>query len=389
MTDGVRPAVSLVVRDYVKNWSPFVNGHRKPDREPVCKTRNGSGHARQSLLSEIMLYIGIDISKNTFHASGMFTPQNFSFIGKEFNNDIPGCKDFCVMFMALHPIVCMEATGVYGEKLCYFLYRSGYTIYVEPPQYVRRAFRLKRKTDRVDSVMIAEYAYRFRDQLHLWQPQDKLIEQIRTLLNNRDIFQKEKTAHKNMLRALEKKEFQDLDHYHQETIDYFSKTTKSLDEKLKFLIKNANPEIQTGFEILLSIPGVGWQWAANFFVISKGFSQLNYRHLCAYLGLVPYEYQSGLSVYKHPKTDRSGSDIFRKLLYLSAISVCRQGQFQRKYFQQKKAEGKNGKLILNNIQNKLLKIACACVRDQKPYHEGHRSLNPLKDNRISEKYKFS
>lgn len=37
------------------------------------------------------------------------------------------------------------------------------------------------------------------------------------------------------------------------------------------------------------------------------------------------------------------------------------------------------KVILNNIQNKLLKIACACVREKKPYHEGHRSVNPLKE----------
>lgn len=326
-----------------------------------------------------MLYIGIDISKKTFHASGIYNPQTPIFEGIQFNNTSDGFVEFLHFIDFCSDVVlCMESTGVYGEKLCHHLYYSGFAIHVEPPQYVRRAFRLKRKSDRVDSRMIAEYAFRFRDQLHAWTPQHETLEQLRTLLNNREVFQRSKTAHKNMLKALKEKEIQGFDHYHQEAIDYIQKTTKDIDDKLKAIVKTTNIDVQTSFDMLLSIPGVGWQWAAWFFITSNGFHQLNYRKLAAYLGLVPYEYESGSSVYKNPKTDKSGPDHFRKLLYLSAISVCRVGKFQ-KYFQQKKSEGKNGKLVLNNIQNKLLKIACACVRDKKPYYEGHRSVNPLKN----------
>lgn len=324
-----------------------------------------------------MLYIGFDISKATFHASGIITPQNVSFRGIEFENNTEGFVRFLhyIDFQS-DVVICMEATGVYCERLCYHLHHSGYIPHVEPPQFIKRAFRLKRRTDRVDSLMIAEYAFRFHDQLHPWTPQDKLIEQIRTILNNREIFQKESTAHKNMMKAIAQKEMTDLQHTHQDAIDFFRKQTKLLDEKLKLLIEWQDKDVQGGFEILLSIPGVGLQWAANFFIVTKGFSELNFRHLCAYLGLVPYEHQSGTSVYFKPKTDRSGSDQFRKLLYLSAISVCRSGQFQYKYFQGKKAEGKNGKLILNNVQCKLIKIACACLREKKPFHKEHRSINP-------------
>ena len=326
------------------------------------------------------MYIGIDLSKDVFHASGLYTPQKTSFQGVEFLNSEKGFIDFLNFLFDMNLssdslLVCMESTGVYGERLCHYLHKVGFSVFSEPPQYVRRAFRLKRKTDRVDSQMIAEYAFRFCDQLHRWKPQDKLIEQVRTLLNNREIFQKGQTAHKNILRALGQKEIQDLDNYHEETISFFSDRMKEIDDKLKALIKDADQDVRTGFEMLLSIPGVGWQWAAYFFIVTKGFHYLNYRKLAAYLGLVPYEHQSGSSVYKNPKTDRSGPNAFRKLLYLSAISVCR-GQF-KSYFQQKKVEGKNGKLILNNIENKLLKIACACVRDKKSFHPGHRSVNPL------------
>lgn len=327
-----------------------------------------------------MLYIGIDISKNTFHVSGIYDPQTPLFGGMQFNNTSDGFVEFLhFVDFRLDVVMCMESTGVYGEKLCHHLYNSGYAIHIEPPQYVRRAFRLKTKSDKVDSRMIAEYAYRFADQLHPWTPQDHLIEQIRTLLNNRELFQKERTAHKNMLKAIEAKESQELTHYHQEAIEFFQRTTKELDGTLRKLIQFQHNDVITGFECVLSVPGVGWQWAANFYIATGGFQHLNYRQIAAYLGLVPYEYDSGTSVHRKPKTDKRGSDQFRRLLYLSAISIIRcEGKFKQ-YYQAKKAEGKNGKVILNNLQNKLLKIACACVREKRPYHEGHRSVNPLKD----------
>ena len=332
-----------------------------------------------------MIYIGIDISKDLNVISGIHTPEKPDFSGAKFSNDHIGFVEFLNFLQGQNYFpndvtLCLESTGVYGERFCQFFYQAGYAVHVEPPQHVRRAFRLKRKTDKVDSRMIAEYAFRFRDQLHLWTPKDEIIEQIRTLLNNREMFQKERTAHKNMLNALKQKNIITLEHSHVYAIDFLHDQIQAIDTKLQHYIRQAeDTDTQIGFEMLLTIPGVGWQWAACFFVVSNGFHQLNYRKLAAYLGLVPYEYESGSSVYRNPKTDRSGPDQFRKLLYLSAISVCRIGKFQ-KYFQQKKAEGKNGKLILNNIQNKLLKIACACVREKKPYHEGHRSLNPLNDS---------
>jgi hypothetical protein len=51
-------------------------------------------------------------------------------------------------------------------------------------------------------------------------------------------------------------------------------------------------------------------------------------------------------------------------------------QFQQ-YFFRTVAEGKHKKLVLNNIQNKLLKSACAVVRSQQLYIANYLSVNPL------------
>ncbi len=67
-------------------------------------------------------------------------------------------------------ILCMEATGVYGEALAYHL-AERYSVAIEPPLKVKSAFPTSGpETDAVNSEHIAEYACRYQDELTLWQP---------------------------------------------------------------------------------------------------------------------------------------------------------------------------------------------------------------------------
>ncbi len=104
-----------------------------------------------------------------------------------------------------HCIICMEATGVYDEDIAHFLVTQGFTVSVEPPLKVKRAFNpVGHKTDPVDSRQIAEYAYRFHDELTLWQPKDEIIEKIRHLLSARELFTKQSVAIQNAREACTK-----------------------------------------------------------------------------------------------------------------------------------------------------------------------------------------
>jgi hypothetical protein len=47
------------------------------------------------------------------------------------------------------------------------------------------------------------------------------------------------------------------------------------------------------------------------------------------------------------------------------------------YYLRKIAQGKAPRLVLNNIENRLLRIACAVLRDQRPFIPDYRSLSPL------------
>ena len=72
-------------------------------------------------------YIGIDVSSVTFTAAACTDPEGFLSKPEEFENAQTGYEGFTA-WLALFDIspessvVCMKATGVYGERLAYYLH---------------------------------------------------------------------------------------------------------------------------------------------------------------------------------------------------------------------------------------------------------------------------
>jgi transposase len=270
-------------------------------------------------------------------------------------------------------VVCMEAS----EGLAYFLHASGYTVAVEPPLNIQRKFPVNAsKTDELDCQYIAEYAYRYQDKLSFWKPRAEILEQIKVRLTTRQHFSVQLTGHKNALLAINRKKVSsELAQYsHQNMIEQIAKAIKEIDQEIRRLI-DSDPTFQQTFLLLISVPGIGLQLAAHLLILMQ--ETLDPRILAAFIGICPIKHESGSSVYSAPTSRHFGPPILRKLLYLAACSVrTHKKQFQQ-YFFRKLAEGKHKKLVLNNIQNKILKIACAVVRSQQPYIANYVSVNPL------------
>jgi transposase len=266
---------------------------------------------------------------------------------------------------------------VYGEGLAYLLVAAGYAVAIEPPLNIQRKFPVNSsKNDLLDCQNIAEYACRYTDKLSLWKPRDEVLEQIKVLLTTRQQFSAQLTAHKNALHAVNRKVVTSelAKKVHADMIQQISKHIKSIDIEIRRLIDN-DPTFKAALLLLLSIPGIGLQLAAHLIILMQ--YSLDPRVLSAFVGICPYEHQSGSSVYRTPTSRHYGPSAIRKLLYLAACSVSTHRKEFRQYFLRKKAEGKPGKLVLNNIQNKLLKVACAVIRTQKPFTPNYVSVNPL------------
>lgn len=327
-------------------------------------------------------FVGVDIASATFTACIGTTPGAIVVKPETFDNHEDGFVSFLgwLQERSLPPdqtVVCMEATGVYGEGLAYFLYASGYTVAVEPPLNIQRKFPANSsKNDSQDSQNITEYACRYADKLSLWKPRDEILEQVKVLLTTRQQFSGQLTAHKNALHAMNRKKVSSelAKKVHADMIEQISKHIKAIDSEIRRLI-DSNPTFKATLLLLLSIPGIGLQLAAHLIIMSQ--YSLDPRVLSAFVGICPYEHESGSSVYRNPTSRHYGPPAIRKLLYLAACSVSTHRKEFKHYFARKKAEGKPGKLVLNNIQNKLLKIACAVIRTQKPFIPNYVSVNPL------------
>ena len=276
-------------------------------------------------------------------------------------------------------VVCLEATGVYSEVLAHFLVANGFPVAVEPPLKVKRAFKpAGHKSDPVDSQQIAEYAYRFWDQLSLWAPRQEILEQIRTLLVTREQFVGAKTAHHNALLALKRKAVRTslAEQLHEKAITELKGHILELEAEISRLI-DQDPDFRQLVGLLVSVPGVGLLLAAHMLVVFQSAPQLcSPKRLAAFIGICPYENSSGTSSHHPPTSRHYGPPAVRRLLFLAALSLRTHNLQFRTYFLRKTQEGKPKQLVVNNIANKLLKVMVAVVRSKTAFIPNYRSVNP-------------
>ncbi len=330
-------------------------------------------------------FIGLDIACDNFVASIYETPEK-NIITKESIENNPDGFTSLVNWLKQYGIdnsnciICMEATGVYSEACAHYLVINGFKVSVEPPLKVKRAFDpVGHKTDAVDSRQIAEYAYRYIDELKFWQPKQDIVEKIRQLLTARERFTKQSIITQNAMKAYEKHVIKVplIEKANNDTLKEVRKHIADIDKELDRLIRQ-NPAISQMSNHLKTIPGVGLLLASSLIVATDSFNNIqDYRPLAAFLGICPYQYQSGKSIYKQPHIRMFGPSYTRKLLMLSARSIATHNELFKKYYLRKQAEGKAKQLVLNNIANKILKIACAMIKNDKPYIQNYRSVNPM------------
>lgn len=219
---------------------------------------------------------------------------------------------------------------------------------------------------------------RFYDELNIWEPREDIVEKMKALITTRELLVKQKTAASNSLTALNRKAVKSAVAIKvlQDNVKMLTSKIKALEKEMDNLI-NKKPETRQTVNNLKSITGVSSLLSANMLVVTNGFtSEKHHKQLASYLKIAPLKHQSGSSVFKKPRTPKYGPSVMRKLLHLAARSAVYHNHAFKKYYLRKQAEGKAKKLVLNNVENKLIKIMCAMIRDQKPYMENYHSINP-------------
>jgi transposase len=111
---------------------------------------------------------------------------------------------------------------------------------------------------------------------------------------------------------------------------------------------------------LSSIPGLGKRGVALLIVYTDGFRKIsNYRQLIALAGLAPREHTSGSSVRGRKGICKMGNGHLRNVLYMCAMTAIKYNKACKDLYERLRAKGKNGKVALIAVCNKLLKQAFA------------------------------
>lgn len=328
--------------------------------------------------------LGSDIGNEAIVCALLDSKNQIVLKPREFANNIAGFEQ-CLHWLKEAGIslkdllVCMEHTGVYSESFCYFLYAEKITVVIDSGAKINKSSKLTiHKNDAEDSINIAEYAFRYPDRLTAWKPRDSRVEEVKSLLSTRELYVKQRTSQKNAYTAFKRKVVQNelILRSFRDVIQKFDELIHDIENEIKSILSQ-NEHWLAIIKDMRTMCGVNKLLPYHIFVISNGFSvKLEYKKLSAYLRICPYEFSSGTSIRKKPRSPKYGPGMMKKLLFLAARNVCQYDLKFKQYYQRKKLEGKEYFIIMNNVSNKILKILCAMINNGKPYIDNYRSVNP-------------
>lgn len=312
--------------------------------------------------------VGIDISKSSFDVA-LPIKNKEGYVHKKFSNNVEGFEKFLELLEPGNHCI-MEASGVYYLQLAVYLHEKGMCVSVVNPLTIKRfsQMRLMRaKTDKKDSAMIAEYGK--VENPNQWKPRAAHMLQMQQLQALQDNFTRQLTRLKNQNEAFVNSGIKNkiAQKFIIKEIAHVTKQIKFLDEEL---IKITNKFHQDLFDRLQTIKGIGKRAALTLILITDGFERFdNSKQLCAYVGLSPRIFESGTSVKGKVKICKMGMARMRKLLYLCAMRARTCNKACREMFERLTERGKNGKLAIIAIANKLLKQAFVIGKSQMIYKE--------------------
>lgn len=312
--------------------------------------------------------IGFDVSKETVDVT-FFDGRRIDYI--QIENNQKGFEQILRKngnFAIEDQHVTMESTGVYHERIRDYFYNRGYRVTVVNPLIIKRYCEMKMmraKTDSVDSRMIAMYG--FYEKTIPYRAISEKRAKIKAFLKIIDDFKRMKIQNRNRLEA--------LSHSSAGTEDIqniYVKLNRVIDEQIKDIEKKiitlAEEENKEAFNNLKTIPGVGERIAAaitGYFGKLENFETA--KQMVSFIGINPSVKQSGKSVRGRGSISRKGNSYLRKLLYLAALSASKHNADCSRLYERLLSQGKEKKLALIAVANKLARQIFAIVKYNRVY----------------------
>lgn len=324
-------------------------------------------------------FIGVDVSKKTLDIT-VLSDDKCIVLYQQIENKIKSIQAF-LRHLTKEDIdlskclFCAEFTGIYNNPLVRVLHKLNLDFWLERPIQIKRTQGLVRgKNDKIDSYRIATYACIYRDQLRLWSPLRKPVQELKSLsaLRNRLLNTKKRMEQAfTEQEFLSKEEKQLLKASCKRTIQSIKADIKAIEKKLKEIIKE-DQKLHNLFKLITSVDGVGMYTAIEVMVTTNEFKNIKEgKKFACYSGVVPFDYSSGTSLNKRPRISKMANTNMKTLLHMAALSAVNMEGELREYYLRKVEQGKNKMAVINAIRNKLILRIFAVVERQEPFQKNY------------------
>lgn len=314
--------------------------------------------------SESTSVVGIDVSKATLAVCYQTHGQVQHL---EVTNTKAGFTQL-VQAGGVDSLYVLEATGTYYLALAYYLHEQGAKVAVLNPLVVKRFIQMhlsKGKSDRKD----AQWLMRFGQQqpTTCWQPDEAVLVECRQLEQVSEQLLKQKNMVANSMEALQQQPI-----ISPVARQHLQQTRRLLEEQLQAIetemLRLLEQRYSQEMRLLGSIPGIGRKTAGMLLLFAGGFTQCtSYRQLIAKAGLSPREHSSGTSIRGKVRITKMGGGLIRTKLFMCSWSARRANTACKALYDRLVAKGKNGKVALIAVCNKLLKQAYGIIKSGVPY----------------------
>jgi transposase len=333
------------------------------------------------------LFVGIDFSKSRFDVSVMECIGQSNVAQSTFDNTLEGYGAL-LKWTALQSKIkradwrfCGEHTGLYSRGLADFLAKNQLFIWLENPLQIKRCSGIKRtKNDRFDSLVIAQYAFRFIDRAVAYKPVEKEIEALRQLVSYRSRLVKNKVSLEVSARKMRRVITRDptarfVYESSRHDVERIRKRIEGIEQKMHETIMQSS--LKENYLLITSIKGIGMQTAVTLIIHTNNFAGFQTaRQIASYCGCAPFPNESG-TIDKGSHISHLANKELKVLLSQCAVSAMQYNKELSAYAQRKIAAGKSKRVVINNLRNKLIQRIFAVVTSKIPYRENY--LNPFAD----------
>jgi transposase len=325
-------------------------------------------------------YVGIDVSKPFFDASIMKVVDHCKgeVSTEQFANDKAGLhlfKKWCTnkgVQNLKELFIVIENTGVYHRLIWQYCSKENITLHIGNAAQIKWSLGITRgKNDKIDSKRLCNYAFKNADELKATAVLNPVFIQLKDLMTSRTKLLCQYTSTKSYLKELspsnDKATQAILEKAHKAALDGIKKSIGLIEAAIQKIITE-DSLIFKNYELIKTIPGIGHLTAVYIICCTNNFAgKISGKQLASYAGVVPFEHSSGISVKGKNRVHKMANKDLKKMLHLCALAAIKYDKEMKQYYDRKKAEGKNGMLVLNAIRNKLILRVAAVVNNQTPF----------------------